>query len=85
MKKAIDTLLAIALAACTAENIPEKPTTPEPTTEKVSINIRLAEPATKALINDSGSGAASFSWENGDQIGVVVGVSSNFVSADFRK
>lgn len=73
MKKAIDTLLAIALAACTAENIPEKPTTPEPTTEKVSINIRLAEPATKALINDSGSGAASFSWENGDQIGVVVG------------
>lgn len=72
MKKVIYTLFAIALAACTAENIPEKPTTPEPTTEKVSINVRLAEPASKALINDSGSGAASFSWENGDQIGVVV-------------
>ena len=75
MKKAIYTLFAIALAACTAENLPEKPITPEPpvpTTEKVSINVRLAEPATKALINDSGSGAASFSWENGDQIGVVV-------------
>ena len=76
MKKAIYTLFAIALAACTAESIPETPTTPEstvPTTERVSINVRLAEPATKALINDSGSGAASFSWENGDQIGVVVG------------
>jgi len=76
MKKIIYTLFAIALTACTAENIPEKPTTPEtptPTTEKFSINVRLAEPATKALINDSGSGAASFSWENGDQIGVVVG------------
>lgn len=76
MKKAIYTLFAIALAACTAESIPETPTTPEstvPTTERVSINVRLAEPATKALINDSGSGAASFSWENGDEIGVVVG------------
>lgn len=79
MKKAIYTLFAIALAACTAENLPEKPTTretpetQEPTTETVSINVRLAEPASKALINDSDSGAASFSWENGDQIGVVVG------------
>lgn len=76
MKKAIYTLFAIALAACTAESIPETPTTPEstvPTTERVSINVRLAEPATKAIINDSGSGAASFSWENGDEIGVVVG------------
>ena len=75
MKKAIYTLFAIALAACTAESIPETPTTPEstvPTTEKVSINVRLAEPATKTIINDSGSGAASFSWENGDEIGVVV-------------
>jgi hypothetical protein len=79
MKKAIYTLFAIALAACTAENLPEKPTTretpetQEPTTETVSINVRLAEPATKAIINDSGSRAASFSWENGDEIGVVVG------------
>ena len=76
MKKVIYTLFATALAACTAESIPETPTTPEstvPTTERVSINVRLAEPATKAIINDSGSGAASFSWENGDEIGVVVG------------
>ena len=76
MKKTIYTLFAMSLAACTAESIPETPTTPEstvPTTERVSINVRLAEPATKAIINDSGSGAASFSWENGDEIGVVVG------------
>lgn len=76
MKKTIFTLFTMALAACTAESIPETPNTPvspEPTKEKVSINVRLAEPATKAIINDSGSGAASFSWENGDEIGVVVG------------
>ena len=54
MKKTIYTLFAMALAACTAESIPETPTTPEstvPTTEKVSINVHLAEPTTKAIIN----------------------------------
>ena len=38
------------------------------TTDTV-IELSLAD--TKALISDSGSGAASFSWESGDEIGVV--------------
>lgn len=71
MKKAIYTLFAIALGACSAESVPEHNTN-RPATEKVSIRVRLAEPASKAVINDSGSGAASFSWEDGDEIGIVV-------------
>ena len=64
MKRIITYLAAIsAFVACSKEN---------PATERLSINVRLAEPVTKALINDSGSGSASFSWENGDEIGVVV-------------
>ena len=35
------------------------------------IEVSLTD--TKATINDSGSGAASFSWEAGDEIGVVAG------------
>lgn len=34
--------------------------------------ITVELPETKALINDTGAGSASFSWENGDEIGVVV-------------
>ena len=70
----LSALLVAALASCTADLLPENPETPEfkDGMEKVSINVRLAEPASKAVINDSGSGSASFSWENGDQIGVVV-------------
>ena len=71
MKKAIYTLFAIALGACSAESVPEHNTN-RPATEKVSIRVRFAEPASKAVINDSGSGAASFSWEDGDEIGIVV-------------
>ena len=70
----LSVLFVAALTSCTAALLPENPETPEfkDGMEKVSINVRLAEPATKAIINDSGSGSASFSWENGDEIGVVV-------------
>jgi flavodoxin len=71
--------VAAVLYACTAEVLPEQPVNDQPVieqptsgTELVSVNIRLASPATRAVIQDSGSGAASFSWENGDEIGVVV-------------
>lgn len=40
--------------------------------EKNTIRIRVSLPKTRAVINDTGSGKASFSWENGDDIGVVV-------------
>ena len=101
MKKSLILFLAAALAACTAEVLPEQPVNDRPKndqpaidqptsgTEQVSVNIRLASPATRdletrtpttrtdipatrAVIQDSGSGAASFSWEDGDEIGVVV-------------
>lgn len=70
----LSALLVAALASCTADLLPENPVGPEPQTgtEKVSINVQLAAPTTRAIINDSGSGSASFSWENGDEIGVVV-------------
>ena len=70
----LSALLVVALASCTADLLPENPVVPEPQTgtEKVSINVQLAAPTTRAVINDSGSGSASFSWENGDEIGVVV-------------
>ena len=70
----LSALLVVALASCTADLLPENPVVPEPQTgtEKVSINVQLAAPITRAVINDSGSGSASFSWENGDEIGVVV-------------
>lgn len=69
----LSALMVAALTSCTAALLPENPETPEfkDGMEKVSINVRLAEPASKAVINDSGSGSASFSWENGDEIGVV--------------
>lgn len=70
MKNVLYSLIAVILTACTANPLPENQA--QPGMERVSINVRLAEPATKALINDSGSGSASFSWENGDEIGVVV-------------
>lgn len=70
MKNVLYSLIAVVLSACTANPLPENQA--QPGMERVSINVRLAEPATKALINDSGSGSASFSWENGDEIGVVV-------------
>ena len=101
MKKSLILFLAAALSACTAEVLPEQPVNDRPKndqpaidqptsgTEQVSVNIRLASPATRdletrtpatrtdtpatrATIHDSGSGAASFSWEDGDEIGVVV-------------
>ena len=70
----LSALLVAALASCTADLLPENPVVPEPQTgtEKVSINVQLAAPTTRAVIKDSGSGSASFSWENGDEIGVVV-------------
>lgn len=55
-----------AVCACTFK--PEQQTV----AETVSVSIRLAAPATRTLINDSGTGSASFSWENGDDIGIVV-------------
>ncbi len=70
MKNVLYSFIAVVLTACTASPLPENQA--QPGMERVSINVRLAEPATKALINDSGSGSASFSWENGDEIGVVV-------------
>jgi len=67
-------LSVAVLASCTADLLPENPVVTEPHTgtEKVSINVQLAAPTTRAVINDPGSGSASFSWENGDEIGVVV-------------
>ena len=79
MKKSLVLFVAAALSACTADVLPEQPANDQPVithptsgTEQVSVNIRLASPATRAVIQDSGSGAASFSWEDGDEIGVVV-------------
>ncbi len=70
----LSVLLVMALTSCTTDLLPENPVIPEPQsgTEKVSINVQLASFATRAIIHDSGSGSASFSWENGDEIGVVV-------------
>ena len=74
MKRLITYFAAFfALVACGKSPVPETQPDQNPTTKTVSINVQLVEPATRAVINDSGSGAASFSWENGDQIGVVVG------------
>ena len=56
-----------AMCACTVR--PE----PQPDTRKVSFSIDLDVPDTRVVISDSGSGPASFSWEEGDEIGVVVG------------
>lgn len=73
MKRFITYFAALfALVACDMSLEPEKMVPETPATETVSINVQLAEPATRAVINDTGSGAASFSWQNGDQIGVVV-------------
>lgn len=73
MKRFITYFVALfALVACDKSLEPEELIPETPATQTVSINVQLAEPATRAVINDSGSGAASFSWENGDQIGVVV-------------
>ena len=73
MKRIIVYFAALsALVACDKSLEPEEQVPEAPATQTVSINVQLAEPATRALINDSGSGDASFSWENGDQIGVVV-------------
>ena len=54
----LSVLLAIALTSCTADSLPANPVDPDPHTgtEKVSINVRLADPATRAVIHDSGSG-----------------------------
>ena len=68
------------LAACTADKLPENIEMDKPGsgggsgagTEKVTIDIRIATPSTRAIIDDPGAGAASFAWENGDEIGVVV-------------
>ena len=56
------TILA-AVTGCTTGIIPD-------IQGNTSITVEL--PETKALINDTGAGSASFSWENGDEIGVVV-------------
>ena len=73
MKRFITYFVALfALVACDKSLEPEELIPETPATQTVSINVQLAEPATRAVINDTGSGAASFSWENGDQIGVVI-------------
>lgn len=36
-------------------------------------NISVSISQTRAIINDTGLGTASFAWEDGDEIGVVVG------------
>lgn len=73
MKRFITYFVALfALVACDKSLEPEELIPETPVTQTVSINVQLAKPATRAVINDTGSGAASFSWENGDQIGVVI-------------
>ena len=73
MKRFITYFAALfALVACDKSLEPEGLVPETPATQTVSINVQLAELATRAVINDSGSGSASFSWENGDEIGVVV-------------
>ena len=70
MKKSLYVSLAAlaALVGCSKENV-------EPQalgTETTTVTITLEK--TKALINDSDEGgAASFAWEDNDEIGVVVG------------
>ena len=66
MKHLFSILMIAALCACTYK--PE----PQPDTKKVSFSIELEVPDTRVVISDSGSGPASFSWEEGDEIGVVV-------------
>ena len=74
MKRYLVYLAAAILSACTADILPEKPIDDDSMSrmEPVSIDVRLTTPTTRAVINDSGTGAASFSWENGDEIGIVV-------------
>ena len=66
MKHLFSILMIAALCACTYK------TEPQPDTKKVSFSIELEVPDTRVVISDSGSGPASFSWEDGDEIGVVV-------------
>lgn len=73
MKKILLYLFAAAISGCTPAIVPDDSDTPAPGSERLSINVRLSDAETRALINDSGSGAASFSWEDGDEIGVVAG------------
>ena len=61
----------LSLLACQKTSIDEPVTAPDQQGKQTVIEITLSE--TKATISDSGSGAASFSWETGDEIGVVAG------------
>jgi hypothetical protein len=59
----------VALISCSKEQA-----APEilPAAKKTAV-IEVSLLQTKALINDEGSGEASFEWDDDDQIGVVVG------------
>lgn len=59
----------MALAGCSKESV--EPQIQVPGAEKFTVTITLNK--TKATIEDSGEGAASFAWEENDEIGVVVG------------
>ena len=65
MKKVFYAAAALlALAACSKEqNAPEI---------KAEKTVQITLTGTKATIDDNGSGAASFAWEQGDKIGVEV-------------
>jgi hypothetical protein len=56
----------LAIVGCSKENGGKETVATKTTT------LELTLTSTKATINDSGSGAASFAWETGDEIGVEV-------------
>ena len=56
----------LAIVGCSKENGGKETVATKTTT------LELTLTSTKATINDSGSGAASFAWETGDEIGVAV-------------
>ena len=68
----------LTLAGCEKNESPEQ-------IKDNSKTIEISLVGTKAVINDSGSGAASFSWEAGDEIGVQTSKGlTKFTLAEFK-
>ncbi|MBR0083403.1 MAG: hypothetical protein IJP93_04910 [Bacteroidales bacterium] len=63
MKKILLYLFAAALSGCTPAIVPDDSDTPAPGSERLSINVRLSDAETRALINDSGSGDVTVRFE----------------------
>lgn len=61
-------LMFVAVACDSRKDFDKEQKNPD----TVCINIGVTTESTKAVIHDTGSGAATFCWEAGDDIGVVV-------------